>query len=496
MINKLFVNTMPFTYTHFKLNLMAIAVIYLFFGCDQSLGQGTITARGSVELGSVVDDTEVGRNADGFLGLEDGAQVFTSGVDVGIGGVGDLFLSGIGTNYQSGGTASVGFLNVGRLTIEDGASFRSKAMEIGDRSGSTGFVEVNGRVSRLSVGNEIVIGKAGLGEMRLSDGGNVTTAKIAVNGRLAGDGTISGIRGDSFGGVQVSSSGEITSAAGENLSFIGGVVTNLGRIESIGTTSFLSEMTFDSSVTSSGQIISRNAVMRFDGGLTNEGDLLASFGTSDIQGDINNTGRIIVTGGAQATFYDDIVQNGTLRVSATDTTSSVAVFAGDFSGSGGATGGGDIFFEGGFSPGNSPGLVEYDTDLFFSPSSMLEFELAGLEPGTEYDRVVVNGDVVLDGTLDVLLLDDFDPLASSIFDIVIADSIQDNGTEFQFPTLDNGRLFSSSIFTSGNRDILRLTVTAIPEPGTTAVLLMLSCFAFVNRPRRKATAVRERIKKS
>ncbi|KAA5540002.1 hypothetical protein FYK55_22030 [Roseiconus nitratireducens] len=332
-------------------------------------------------------------------------------------------------------------------------------MVIGYESTSSGFVSVDGKVSRLSVdggvtvGEDNVLGINGDGEIRVSNGGNVNARNIRVNRRLAGDGTIATITAGP--GLKVSSSGEIASSSGENLSFTGGIVTNLGRIESIGTTSSHSELTFGSQVSSNGQIISRNAVMRFDGGLTNEGDLLTSFGTSDFLGDIDNTGRMIVTGGAQATFYDDIIQNGTLRVSATDSTSSVAVFAGDFSGSGGATGGGDIFFEGGFSPGNSPALVEWDTDLFFAPSSMLEFELAGLEPGLEYDRILVNGDVVLDGTLDVVLLDGYDPSAGSVFDIIIADSIQDNGTNFLFPTLDSGRFFTSSIFSSGTSSTLR-----------------------------------------
>src|SRR5207237_1804682 len=105
---------------------------------------------------------------------------------------------------------------------------------------------------------------------------------------------------------------------------------------------------------STGFITGSNNVLRFNSGLTNQGSIAVSIGTSDVFGDVNNTGSIVVSGGAGATFYDDIVQNGTFRVSKVGSTISVAVVFGAFSGSGGSTGGGDIFFEGVLRPGNRP----------------------------------------------------------------------------------------------------------------------------------------------
>ena len=49
---------------------------------------------------------------------------------------------------------------------------------------------------------------------------------------------------------------------------------------------------------------------------------------------------VVVTGGAHATFYDDVTQDALLRVSKVGSTTSVAVFLGAFSGTGGSTGGG------------------------------------------------------------------------------------------------------------------------------------------------------------
>ena len=83
-----------------------------------------------------------------------------------------------------------------------------------------------------------------------------------------------------------------------------------------------------------GLITGRNATFRFRNGLTNNGSLMLSFGTSDVSGDITNsaTGKIVVAGGAAATFYDDVTQNGTLQVIKVGSTNSVAVFAGAFTG--------------------------------------------------------------------------------------------------------------------------------------------------------------------
>lgn len=49
------------------------------------------------------------------------------------------------------------------------------------------------------------------------------------------------------------------------------------------------------------------------------------------------------SGGAHATFFDDVTQNGVMQVSAVGNTSSTAVILGAFSGSGGFVGGGDVF---------------------------------------------------------------------------------------------------------------------------------------------------------
>ena len=122
----------------------------------------------------------------------------------------------------------------------------------------------------------------------------------------------------------------------------------MDRVEAIGSTENLASIEFSGSVDNreGGLITGQNSLMRFQGGLANVRALAVGFGATSIIGDIQNDGQIVVSGGGNGTFYDDVEQNKDLVVSAVGVTTSVAVFFGDFSGSGGSTGGGDIFFEG------------------------------------------------------------------------------------------------------------------------------------------------------
>ena len=130
-----------------------------------------------------------------------------------------------------------------------------------------------------------------------------------------------------------------------------------------------------------------------------------------------------MTGGATATFYDDVTQNGALTVSEVGSTNSVAVFLGNVYGSG-ATGGGDIFYEGEIHPGSSPALVTYVNDVTFGSGATLEIELGGSMRGSEYDAIDITGDLSLGGMLNVVPIslgdDVFRPGQGDVFEILTA----------------------------------------------------------------------------
>jgi hypothetical protein len=83
----------------------------------------------------------------------------------------------------------------------------------------------------------------------------------------------------------------------------------------------------------------------------------------------------------------------------------------------------DVVVTGTHSPGHSPGIDNITGD--YTLSGTLEIEIGGLNPGEGspnvddgYDQVNVNGNIVLGGTLDVVLINDFKPEVGQTFDFL------------------------------------------------------------------------------
>jgi Tol biopolymer transport system component len=296
-------------------------------------------------------------------------------------------------------------------------------------------------------------GGGGTSTLTLVDGAVINAAnglKILEGGVIRGDGQITG-------STDTVNEGEIRAGTGERLEFSATGITNNNTIEVIGSTENLAEIEFSGSVFNRddvGLITGQNSLMRFQGGLANEGALAIGFGTSSIIGDIQNDGEIVVSGGGNATFYDDVVQNKDLVVSQVGLTTSVAVFFGDFTGSGGSTGGGDIFFEGDLQPGNSPASVTFDNNVSLGTSATTEIELAGLVAGTEHDQINVTGDLALNGVLNVTLLGGFSPALSDSFDILDWGNISGTFDTINLPVLAGGLSWNTSeLYTTGTLSI-------------------------------------------
>ena len=245
------------------------------------------------------------------------------------------------------------------------------------------------------------------GELALADGRAALAPTISNNGVIRGSGKIGST-------VDNSPTGRIVASAGDRL-FVTGSLNNMGQVDVLAGEF---ETAGPSNSTVDGFVFARDATLRFTGGLTNEGVLTVSGEASDVFGDITNAGTMLVTGGAVATFYDDVTNDGTLRVSSAGSAASAAVFLGAYSGAGATTGGGDIFFEGDLRPGNSPAAVTFNNNVAFGESATLTIELLGTAAGVEYDQVTVHGALMMDGTLAVTLPGAFTPSAGDSFDIL------------------------------------------------------------------------------
>src|SRR5439155_11536246 len=70
------------------------------------------------------------------------------------------------------------------------------------------------------------------------------------------------------------------------------------------------------------------------------------------------------------------------------------------------------------SPGASPGILTINGDYTQGPNGVLNIEIAGTTPGSQYDRLVVTGAAALAGTLTVSFLNGFTPSASDSFKVL------------------------------------------------------------------------------
>lgn len=74
-------------------------------------------------------------------------------------------------------------------------------------------------------------------------------------------------------------------------------------------------------------------------------------------------------------------------------------------------------------PGLSPGILTWTDPLTMQPPTVLDFEIEGPDPGAGYDRLVVNGPIVLDGTLRVRFGSGYNPPVGTEFELLEATSV-------------------------------------------------------------------------
>lgn len=371
-----------------------------------------------------------------------------------VGGSGTL-VNAVGGTVTGRGSVSALFNNAGALALESGTT------TLGQAFNNSGQIQLASNTATLAGG-------------LISNSGSLE-GRGRVNNAIHNTGSVEALGGTLTlaGAVNNTGNGVLAAGTGTKLVVLQGLAHNSAHIQLAGG-SFDNNgaaLTNDGSGTISGQGTLRS------GALVNDGRILLASGPTAVHADLRATSgsQIILSGQSNTAFYGPVeVQSGAeLRVSQ----GSVATFFGMVNQRSGAllTGSGDKYYEGGLAIGNSPGLGVDAGSVTFGASNIYTAEVAGtaagdaLGIGIQFDRYVVAGTLTFGGTLKLVTLDSFAPLAGQSFDLFDWGSSQGSfaALDFAAAPLAAGLAWDASrLYVDGS-----LQVAAVPEPATTALWL-------------------------
>jgi hypothetical protein len=164
----------------------------------------------------------------------------------------------------------------------------------------------------------------------------------------------------------------------------------------------------------------------------------------------------VLTAAGPATIQGPFVNNGTVNGPVGNGQNLICQNA--VSGAGSFTG--NVVFNGGYSPGNSPASVTLQNATFTAVNT-LTMELAGTTQGSGYDHLNITGTAALDGKLTVLLLNNFMPAAGDSFDLIDG-ATTGNFSSISLPQLTAGLAWDTTQFNS--QKIIRVISTAATSP--------------------------------
>ena len=403
----------------------------------------SVNATGSVTIGSDV-------RTEGFLS---------------VGGDTLLLIQGLASaeNFQTG---LPGVAGRPEISIADGGTMNvANQANIGVATGDGGEVEVSGR---LSVGGVSNIGLNGSGVLSINGDGVFSSTDEVVVGRNAGSvGTIE-VNGGTLETSATLSIGDggLGSMIIHNAGMVSANTTEIGvRSGAVGVVNISGDDAIwhnADSILVGGSEGPSDATINIDGGLVTA---------------LNN---LSVREGGNVNFSGGKLDVGVLDLSASTATENfymtggrlvADVIVGNFQMNGGV-----------FAPGDSPGLSEIQGNLDMIAGS-IEFEIGGLARIVEFDAIDVDGLAVLDGVIDVDLIDGFSAVMGDSFLLLDVAGGITGATTFDFGDagLASGLSWDTANFHSDG--IIRV-VAAVPEPGT-ATLLVLAMTGLAIRRRRR-----------
>ncbi len=419
-------------------------------------------------------DLAIGRNGKGRVNADGGSQVSIDSVVVGenSGSIGQLVIDGAGTVWGGLNTparVTVSRKGKGELLVSNGATLNA-SLSVGELSNN---IDEEGNVVVISPGTqvnaaEINVGLAGIGTLSIFNGAQATAQLVNISdpeipgghGLITVAGSTSKLTAElrlivsEFGSLLVTDRGIVDVSLGVlDVNPAGIVENNSGGLITTGAVN----------IGSLGRVF-----------VNNPSSLLAAS-----VGITMDHGELQVADGGAVTIGTISSIPGRVRVG-NDGILAGSGFIFTPSGSGGVSN-----FGGSVVVGNSPGTLTIEGDYIQGPDGTLVMEIGGLGVGDEYDQLIVTGDAVLDGVLDIVFIDGFAPQAGQSFDLIMVDGLTtESFDQINILNLAPGFQFEFSSI-GGETQFTALTDGEfIPEPSS-GVLIVLAMTGMGMTSRRK-----------
>jgi fibronectin-binding autotransporter adhesin len=266
------------------------------------------------------------------------------------------------------------------------------------------------------------------GSVALNTSGTLPALNLS-GGTLAGSGALTVTGASTWSGGTISGSGPLTFDAGATVTMPGTNAATLSRpLVNQGTINFAaasSAMLIDGvPVTNSGtfDIQSSQNILVTAGTppFVNNGTLKKSSGAGAVQfaAPLSNSGLVQVGAGTLnfSGVYAQTAGTTEVQAGATLQTGTLSLNGGSLVGNG--TIAGTVANHAVVAPGASPGTLTINGDYVQASNGVLNIQVGGTTPGTEYDRLLVSGNVTLDGSLNVLPINSFVPAAGNAFQVL------------------------------------------------------------------------------
>lgn len=401
------------------------------------LAHGELYVRdgGRLEAGMLAIANQ-GVNPSGAVEVLDGSEISVSGLIL-VAGAGNGSLTVRDGNVQSGSQLLIGLDPgaVGSLTVESGGQLTSGRQ--GSASGTSGIVGrgegseaealVSGTGSEWVQDGNLIIGWAGMGGLNIEQTGLVESQRGQLGRTSTGNGTVSVVDADSRWSVaeDLTLGGTEAVQGGQGLLEVG-----LGARVDVGQT-LRSWASGTVNLTAGGTIEVGSVVSPLAAGTVGVGPGGTLSGNGTIIGDVVNDGGTVA-------------------------------------------------------PGSSPGALHITGNYNQLPGSILDLEIGGLLQGTEYDQLLVSGDLLLEGDVRVAFVNGFQPDVGDTFDLITAGGSSFAPAMLSFMNAPAGFEYTATL----DGGVFALTVTAVPEPGTLMLLALAMALLFVST--RNPNAVHQR----